>query len=358
MRPMSVSELQAMARECPKLQPAGAGSKPALRRLPAGAVSLDLTGLRGMLEYQPEEYTFTALAGTPLLEVEAALAEHGQYLPFDPVLGEHGATLGGTVAAGLSGPGRYRYGGVRDFLLAVQFVDGLGRAIRSGGKVVKNSAGFDLSKLMVGSLGAYGALTEITIKVLPRPQAWVTVQAGFPTLGEALDALVRLSGAPLDLFALDIAPYAGGALLQARLCGEPGLFSQRIDRVRSIVGRGEALSGPEESQLWHAVREFHWVNPGGTLVKIPATPGTLLALDAWLSSGQALRRYSVGANLAWVSWAGSMEALDGLLAGLNLHGLVLWGESGLVHLGKGAGGSFERRIKAALDPRALWVEVA
>ena len=114
------------------------------------------------------EFTFTALAGTPVREIAAALAERGQYLPFDPMLREAGATLGGTVAAGLSGPGRFRYGGLRDFILGVRFVDGEGRLLRLGGKVVKNAAGFDLPKFFVGSLGRFGVLAEMTFKVFPK----------------------------------------------------------------------------------------------------------------------------------------------------------------------------------------------
>src|SRR5207249_11250784 len=133
-------------------------------------------GLRGISEYDPSECTFAALAGTPVREIAAALAERGQYLPFDPVLSEAGATLGGTVAAGLSGPGRFRFGGLRDFILGVRFVDGAGRLLRMGGKVVKNAAGFDLPKFFVGSLGRFGVLAEMTFKVFPRPASALTLR--------------------------------------------------------------------------------------------------------------------------------------------------------------------------------------
>ena len=124
----------------------GGGTKPALSSV-ADAAVLDLSALRGITEYQPSEFTFSARAGTPLAEIASALAEHGQALPFDPPLVDAGATVGGAIAAGLSGSGRYRYGGIRDFLLGVRFVDGQGRLVRGGGKVVKNAAGFDLPKL-------------------------------------------------------------------------------------------------------------------------------------------------------------------------------------------------------------------
>src|SRR5207253_6842143 len=133
-------------------------------------------GLRGITEYDPSEFTFTAGAGTPVREIVAALAESGQYLPFDPMLVEAGATLGGTVAAGLSGPGRFRFGGVRDFILGVRFVDGAGRLLRMGGKVVKNAAGFDLPKFFCGSLGRFGLIVEATFKVFPRPASRLTLR--------------------------------------------------------------------------------------------------------------------------------------------------------------------------------------
>ena len=119
--PANANEVQELVRSTPRLIPQGAQTKSPL--LAADATRLDMTQLTGISEYDPGEYTFTAFAGTRLSEIAAALAEHGQTMPFDPPLVEAGATLGGTIAAGLSGSGRYRYGGVRDFILGVQEVD-------------------------------------------------------------------------------------------------------------------------------------------------------------------------------------------------------------------------------------------
>ncbi|MCB0114754.1 MAG: FAD-binding protein, partial [Caldilineaceae bacterium] len=146
----SVAEIQDAVRSHDRVEVGGGGSKPVLSTQHTDAALLDLAALRGVTVYDPGEFTFTARAGTPLSEVQVMLAEKGQYLPFDPPLAEDGATLGGTVAAGLSGPGRLRYGGVRDFLIGVRFVDGRGEEVRGGGNVVKNAAGFDFPKLMVG----------------------------------------------------------------------------------------------------------------------------------------------------------------------------------------------------------------
>ena len=154
--PANSAEAVEAVRGSKRLRPRGAGTKPALCAVDDEVSILDLSGLSGIIEYDPCEYTFTALGGTPVAEVEEALGKNGQYLPFDPPLREAGSTLGGTVAAGLSGPGRYRYGGVRDFLIGASFIDGDGRELRGGGKVVKNAAGFDFPKLLTGSLGELG----------------------------------------------------------------------------------------------------------------------------------------------------------------------------------------------------------
>ncbi|HSF82045.1 MAG TPA: FAD-binding protein, partial [Anaerolineales bacterium] len=251
-----INELQEIVRSSPLLLPGGAGSKTALTTTQKGVTLLAMTGLRGLLAYQPEEFTFTALAGTPLAEIERLLAENGQYLPFDPPLVEHGATLGGTVAAGLSGPGRYRYGGVRDFILGVQFIDASGELVRTGGKVVKNAAGFDLPKLMVGSLGGFGALVELAFKVFPLPPAFITLRFEYESLNSALGAVMHLGRQPLEIMALELEPYSAGAALLVRLGGDPQSFAPRLERLRDILGRssGDQLEGQSEREYWQAGR--------------------------------------------------------------------------------------------------------
>jgi glycolate oxidase FAD binding subunit len=362
MNPSSIREIQEIVRQQARLLPYGGGSKTALSGPGEGFDRLPLAGLAGMLEYQPEEYTFTALAGTRLADVEQSLAEHGQYLPFDPPFVEGGATLGGTVASGLSGPGRYRYGGVRDSLLGIRFIDSQGQLIRSGGKVVKNAAGFDLSKLMVGSLGQYGALVELTFKVLPHPQAFATLRIFYPTLSDALQPLICLATSPLELFALDIEPTREGAVLLVRLGGLPSTLQARVKRVLGVISlemgsHHEVLEGEDEENLWRGTREFTWLPEDHLLVKIPITSKRVLSLDTRLEGLRALRRYSVGANVAWAAWPAAVEDLDEILVDLGLSGLVVLGSSGKRRLGLRAGENFARRVKKALDPSGLWVEV-
>lgn len=357
IQPRNVEELQAAVCSHPRLMARGRGTKTALTSPRPDCLTIDLCELSGLVEYQPSEYTFTALAGTPLEEVESALAANGQYLPFDPPFAERGATLGGTVAAGLSGPGRYRYGGVRDFLLGVKFVDGQGQLVRSGGKVVKNAAGFDLPKLMTGSLGQFGALVELTFKVFPRPAGTMTVLASYPQLETALADLMRLTCVPLDLYAFDMEAGRDGYSLQARLAGPPESFAARSARLRSLLEGSNRLEGEAEREHWAAARRFDWVAEGAWLAKVALTARRIPALEAHLEPAGALRRYSCGGNLAWIAWPGDIQELDSVLAACDLAGLALLGAEGASRLGKRSGASFARRIKSALDPQDRWVEV-
>ena len=170
LQPRSIEELQTAIKEHPAIALRGGGTK-STPVDDSRVATIEMRALRGVTEYSPEECVFTALGGTPVLEINDCLARYEQYLPFDPLLVDAGATIGGTIAAGLSGSGRHRYGGVRDFVIGMRVVDGEGRVIRSGGKVVKNAAGFLLHHGMVGSRGRFGAIAEVTLKVFPAPQA-------------------------------------------------------------------------------------------------------------------------------------------------------------------------------------------
>ncbi|WP_038055862.1 FAD-binding protein [Thermus amyloliquefaciens] len=339
VRASSLEEVQNAVRAHPRLRPKGGGSKPALSTPKEGEVLLDLSGLRGILEYTPEEFVFTAYAGTPLMEIEAALRAHGQYLPFHPPLVGQGATLGGTVAAGLSGPMRERFGGLRDFILGVRFVDGEGRLVRGGGKVVKNAAGFPFHRLMVGSLGAFGVMVELSFKVFPYPRATRTLRTGYGTLEEALSALERLRGLPLDLLALDLIPPA---TLEIRLGGFPGSLEGRLRRLQELLGReGEVLL--EDEAHWEGVRDLSFLEGSPIWAKVPSRLDLIPILEG-LPLGP--RRYMAGGEL--------------LYAGLEPEGLHALRRAGIPHLVlKGAEEAlfppppeaFFRKVKQALDPR-------
>ena len=348
MEPTSISELQSIVRAHPQVLARGGGTKSALSTAHNGAAAIELTALAGLLEYEPSEFVFTALAGTRVSDVRAKLAEHGQYLPFDPLLADSGATLGGVIAAGANGPGRYRYGGLRDFLLGVRFVNGAGEIVYAGGKVVKNSAGFDIPKLMVGSLGQLGILAEVSFKVFPKPQAYVTVRLDCATLSEALSVVQRLYTSPLDIDSFDLELATTGTIVWLRLAGLKSALPRRIDRVRGTIGGGEVID--DDESLWSGVRELKWLPRGWSLIKAPVTPKRIPALDQALPA-TALRRYSGGGQAAWIALADRAETLEPILIAQGLAGLVLIGAADHVRLGVRAGESFERRVKQALDPQ-------
>ena len=353
LRPESFREVRQAVADHARIRPRGGGTKPALSRPPGGVASLDLSGLSGIVEYEPEEYTFTALAGTPVAEVQERLAREGQYLPFDPVLARAGATLGGTVAAGTGGSGRYRYGGIRDFLLGIRFVSGRAELVRGGSRVVKNAAGFDLPKLMVGSLGRLGVLVEMTFKVFPLAQRWLTLEASLPGLPEALEAIRRLRAAPLDLAAVDLEPP--GRLL-VRVGGRRESVGPRLERVRELVGQGAELQGQEERDHWDAVREFDWVPADWNLMKVPMTTGRIEKLEENLTSVPFRTRYCAGGSLAWLAWSGPLDPVDRALAQLDLTGLVIRGNGDVARPGRTRDQVFSMRIQGALDPDGRFSE--
>jgi glycolate oxidase FAD binding subunit len=301
-------------------------SKSALSAPREGCVTLDVSALAGIIDYEPAECTFTARAATRIADVDAMLAEHGQYLPFEPPFADRGATLCGTVAAALSGPGRLRYGGVRDFLLGVRFVDGEGRIIRGGGRVVKNAAGFYLQHLMIGSLGTLGVLTEVTFKVFPGPQARATIVSDHESLTAAVDALARLRRSPFELEAAELLP-PGRLLL--RLGGSSDALPARVRSLSTWLHTAgaavrELTDADEARDSWHEARELTWAPAGVPLVKVATTLGGLGRLDQqMIAAGNPARRYGAGGDLAWIAWPHPLTRLDALLTELRMPGLVV-----------------------------------
>jgi glycolate oxidase len=346
--------LDAARRGGARVLPRGGGTKPALSTPTEGVSSLELGGLRGIVRYDPEELTLTALAGTPVGELAEALARHGQYLPFDPPLAAAGATLGGVVASGTSGPGRHRHGGVRDFVIGARFLDGTGELIMGGGQVVKNAAGFDLPKMLVGSLGRLGVLVELSLKVLPAPSAWGTVRADSGGLEAALEAAARLGAAGLDVEALDLEPPGQ---LWVRLGGPADGLERRLARVEDSLGlEAERVLGDDEAEPWSVARELDWAPAGAHLAKLATTPGRIPELEARLAPAGAVRRYSAGCHLCWVAWPGDRpaSALDSIARELALSGIWLTGSPASPLLGVAAGGAFATRVRRGLDPSGVF----
>lgn len=327
LNPTSLDDLTEMVTRNSKVLPVGNRTKLPLT-LDADCSLISLGGMSGMIEYEPSEFTFTAWAGSRVSEIEAELNQRGQYLPFDPVLLHAGATLGGTIASGLSGPGRFRFGGVRDFLIGIQWLDGQGRLIRGGGKVVKNAAGFDFPKFMVGSLGRYGILVDVTFKVFPRPASTLTWGVQFLDHAAALDAIADIASSRLEVDALDYRPECRE--LAIRLAGPSEVLPALLSELRERHPDGQQWSDADAKAYWTAVKEFDWSdieNP--IMVKIPINLSAFLKLESELLAGGARVHLSVGGNVAWVALdrAAKLDWLSQLLLGHGLSGLVVYSGS-------------------------------
>lgn len=350
----------------PRVLPVAGGTKPGLSRASGpDVVALDVSGLRGIIEYDPAELTLTALAGTPVAEVAQALADHDQYLPFDPPLAAAGATLGGVVAAATSGANALRHGGVRDFVIGVRFVDGTGRLVSGGGKIVKNAAGFDLPKLMVGSLGGLGVMVQLSFKVFPRPRATTTLAFDLPSREAQLETMARLNRGPVQVDALDL--DRSGVLV--RLGGDPDALAARARRLcESVEADVQHFEGAADAAVWRDAAELSWVPAGSRVVRAGLTLRDVPGLDAALAPFPATVRYSLAANLAWIAWSGTRDLadLDAALRSLGRTGVVLTGTGtgtnadartgGSRLIGAPTGGSFGSRIRSALDPHARFLE--
>lgn len=328
------------------LRIAGAGTK-----RPAAAADgvsvLDVRPLQGIVAYDPAECVITARAGTPLAEIERALAAHGQYLPCDPPLAAAGATLGGLVASGWSGSCRYRYGGIRDFVIGARFVDGRGTLIASGGQVVKNAAGFLVHHGLVGSAGRLGVIVEVSLKVFPAPDARRTVVAKTSSLAEAIEAHERVRLAGLDLEALDL--DAADATVRVRIAGAAGALGDRIDRACRTLGLSfEILTGDDDTRAWADAAACRWA-PHPTIVKLPAAPSRLPAmLQALGPLGPC--RSEVGGAVVYVSTPAPLPEIETRLGAAGWRGVIVRGaDAGRVVTAADAD-AFDARVRAAIDP--------
>lgn len=221
-------------------------------------------GLAGISLYEPGALTIIAGAGTPMSEIEAALASENQMLPFEPMdhrtlLGTQGApTIGGVVGANVSGPRRLRAGGCRDSLIGVRFVDGRGDALKNGGRVMKNVTGYDLVKLMAGSFGTLGVLSEVSFKLLPKPDATAVVTLHGLSLPDGVAAMAAALGSPFEVSGAAMTPRAGDApsVVRLRLEGFENSVSYRGEQLKKALARfGEAQVAPGGEDDWHAIRD-------------------------------------------------------------------------------------------------------
>jgi glycolate oxidase FAD binding subunit len=240
----------------------GGGTKDFWGAPPQGEV-LDTRICQGIISYEPSELVVTARCGTPLAELEAVLAEKGQCLAFEPPHFGPGATVGGMVAAGLSGPARASVGAVRDFVLGVRCINGRGEDLTFGGQVMKNVAGYDVSRLLAGSWGTLGVITEVSLKVLPVAPAEATLMCAGIGQKAALDLLHRWGGQPLPLNASawvhDTTANPGDDYLFVRLRGAVAAVESAVTRMgadaQALGAQVLRMDNAEASKDWRASGE-------------------------------------------------------------------------------------------------------
>ncbi|MFQ5995357.1 MAG: glycolate oxidase subunit GlcE [Acidiferrobacterales bacterium] len=302
---------------------------------------LDVSGHRGIVSYEPTELVITARAGTVLTEVEAILAEHGQMLAFEPPHFGEGTTLGGAVAAGLSGPSRPYVGAARDFVLGVACVNGRGERLSFGGQVMKNVAGYDVSRLMTGAMGTLGVLLEISLKVLPIRPAEMTLALPMDT-DKAIETMSSWAAQPL--------PISGacydGETLRVRLAGS----GNGVQSAREKIGGDEDKDG---KRYWIQLRDqgLPFFSDSGALwrVSVPAAaPKLALPGRTLLDWGGAQR---------WLLAAAAPE-------GVREAAMEMAGHAVLFRGGDRTGEVFHplapplaivhRRLKDAFDPKGIF----
>ncbi|HEY9096941.1 MAG TPA: glycolate oxidase subunit GlcE [Hydrogenophaga sp.] len=329
---------------------------------PTTGETLSTTGWRGITSHEPTELVVTARAGTPLAELEAALAAKGQCLPFEPPNLGPASTIGGVVAAGLAGPGRASAGGVRDYVLGMQFINGRGEWLTFGGQVMKNVAGYDVSRVMAGSLGTLGLITDVSLKVLPVPPAEATLvfQLG---QSEALEQMHRWGGQPLPLNAScwvkDTTQANAPELLFVRLRGAVAAVESACERMAREAG-GQRMDNAQAGQDWAACRDqrlpfFQSPAPEQCLwrLSLPQTAPVLALPYAQLIEWQGAQRW------LWAPAAASAE-IRAAAAAANCHATLFRagadGAPGVARFDRQSAAieAITQRLRAEFDPAGIF----
>ncbi len=343
--PSALTQIQQQIREAASHQRPirirGGGTKDFYGESLRGEV-LDMGRLTGVIDYEPSELVVTAWAGTPLAEIEALLATQNQYLAFEPPAFAPGTTLGGVVAAGLSGPRRATVGGVRDFVLGASLLSSQGELLKFGGRVMKNVAGFDVSRLLVGSLGILGPIADVSIKVLPCPRLEVTL-AFEMTAAESVRAFNRWLRTPIPVSATS---WWGGQA-RVRLSGMPTAVEEGVRQLN-----GERVPTAEAAIWWAQLRHHQhpFLNREQPLwrMSIPAT-SPLLSI-----AGEVL-----------IEWAGALRWVRSTTPASDLRAAAsaLGGSAALWHGGPSQPMSaplapgvlaLHRRLKSQFDPLGIF----
>lgn len=322
----------------------GGGSKDWYGQAPTGTV-LDTRAYAGIVDYEPTELVITARCGTPLAEIEAALAANHQMLAFEPPRFGPGATIGGAVAAGLSGPSRSSVGAIRDFVLGAVLMDAKGEVLHFGGQVMKNVAGYDVSRLLTGSLGTLGLLLEVSVKVLPTPIAQTSVRQSMSQI-DAIRHLNNLGGLPLPI----AASFWQDDVLTVRLAGARAAVMAGHARVG-----GDVFAGGEADAFWLAVREqtapFFDTAADAPLWRL-SVPSIASPLD--LSGPQAIEW---GGAQRWLRTTAPADKIRAIATAVGGHATLFRGGDksvGVFQPLAPAVHAIHRQLKNAFDPDSIF----
>ncbi len=316
----------------------GVGSKQGWGRPMKTSAQLDLSQMSGITLYEPEELVLSAAAGTPMTSIHQALAQHQQQLAFEPpdfsplfggAVGN--GTLGGAIAANLSGPRRLQAGGARDHFLGFNAISGRGEEFKSGGRVVKNVTGFDLSKLLAGSFGTLAAMTSVTIKVLPAPEKTRTVlvfgleeKTAIQALSETLQSSYEVNSAahlPVDIVAKSSVSYiaaSGRSVTAVRLQGPLPSVEVRCQGMRALwqpLGEIEELHGHNSALLWQEIRDVAPLlkTPTDQIWRLSVPPSEGAAVVANIKSQiECAAYFDWGGGLIWLAADGGLEQVGAL----------------------------------------------
>jgi len=321
-----------------RLQIIGLGTKKSLGCQPHYDGCLDLSAMQGIVDYQPEELVLTVRAGTPLKQIEAELAKANQMLAFEPadlsrlLGGVSKGTIGGVLATNLSGPRRLTAGAARDFLLGFDAVSGRGERFKSGGRVMKNVTGYDLSKLICGSYGTLAVIDEVTVKTLPRPETSLSLLFGCDDIADAVAKIAAIFASPHEPGAAAILPQAiakdahidldAALVVVIRLEGIALSVDDRAAHLRAFAGGADSLPQAASEKLWAQIRDVDLlISKPGDIWKLSCAPTTAPAIVAAMTQIHDLSYFADWAGgLVWLSGPSGAEFGNDLRDVLATHG--------------------------------------
>lgn len=367
LSPSSEAELaELVAATSEPLRIMGGGTRPI--GVPVNGQPLTTRKISGIQLYEPGALTVVVKAGTPVAELEKTLAAENQRLAFEPMdhrglLGTSGEpTIGGVIAANISGPRRIQCGAARDFLLGVRFVDGQGQITRNGGRVMKNVTGYDITKLMAGSYGTLGVLTEVALKVLPQSHVTGTVRLMGLSESDAVKALCMALGSPFDVTGAAHRPNmtTGPAETLIRIEGFEKSVAYRTDELKkrlSDLGEAQIETDPDvNTSIWTDIRDvamFH--DAPGDIWRLSVKPSDAPGLVAKIEGAQAL--YDWGGGLIWLHVAQNTQAnaIRAAIAQTGGHATLIRGNraAGAFQPLSPAIAALQNGLRARFDPRGL-----